>query len=128
MPTILLHRFVNYARNVWDRAVTLLPRVDVLWHKYIHMEEMLGNIPGARQVYERWMKWEPDHQPWASYINVRSFTTCCVHAGVLCCCKKLFLCVGCAATMRTGTHTAGHLCCSLVLHTCPHCPTVSTTH
>ena len=50
--------------------MTLLPRVDVLWHKYIHMEEMLGNIPGARQVYERWMKWEPDHQPWASYINV----------------------------------------------------------
>lgn len=64
-------RFINYARNVWDRAVTLLPRVDVLWSKYIHMEEMLGNIPGARQVYERWMKWEPDHQPWASYINVR---------------------------------------------------------
>ena len=25
------HRFVNRARNVWDRAVTLLPRVDQLW-------------------------------------------------------------------------------------------------
>lgn len=44
------HRFVNHARNVWDRAVTLLPRVDQLWYKYIHMEEMLGNIAGARQV------------------------------------------------------------------------------
>lgn len=25
------HRFVNHARNVWDRAVTLLPRIDQLW-------------------------------------------------------------------------------------------------
>jgi hypothetical protein len=25
------HRFVNHARNVWDRAVTLMPRVDQLW-------------------------------------------------------------------------------------------------
>eukprot|EP00983_Pelagomonas_calceolata_P093263 1157757-Pelagomonas_calceolata.AAC.10 len=27
------HRFINHARNVWDRAVTLLPRVDQLWYK-----------------------------------------------------------------------------------------------
>jgi len=27
------HRFINHARNVWDRAVTLLPRVDILWYK-----------------------------------------------------------------------------------------------
>lgn len=44
------HRFVNHARNVWDRAVSLLPRVDQLWYKYVHMEEMLGNVAGARQV------------------------------------------------------------------------------
>ena len=44
------NRFVNHARNVWDRAVTLLPRMDQLWYKYIHMEEMLGNVAGARQV------------------------------------------------------------------------------
>lgn len=25
------HRFINHARNVWDRAVSLLPRVDQLW-------------------------------------------------------------------------------------------------
>lgn len=43
-------KFVNHARNVWDRAVSLLPRVDQLWYKYIHMEEMLGNVAGARQV------------------------------------------------------------------------------
>lgn len=29
------HRFINHARNVWDRAVSLLPRVDQLW--YVHL-------------------------------------------------------------------------------------------
>ena len=42
------NRFVNHARNVWDRAVSLLSRIDQLWYKYIHMEEMLGNVAGAR--------------------------------------------------------------------------------
>lgn len=27
------NRFINHARNVWDRAVTLLPRIDQLWYK-----------------------------------------------------------------------------------------------
>ena len=26
-------------------------------------------ILGARQVFERWMEWEPDEQAWHSYIN-----------------------------------------------------------
>ena len=64
-------RFINHARNIWDRAVSLLPRVDQLWYKYIHMEEMLGNVPGARQIFERWMQWEPDHHGWAAYIKVK---------------------------------------------------------
>lgn len=34
------------------------------------MEEMLGNVAGARQVFERWMEWEPDEQAWHSYINM----------------------------------------------------------
>lgn len=34
------------------------------------MEEMLGNVAGARQIFERWMKWEPDHNGWAAYIKV----------------------------------------------------------
>lgn len=33
------------------------------------MEEMLGNIAGARQVFERWMEWRPEEQAWHSYIN-----------------------------------------------------------
>ncbi len=64
------HRFVNHARNVWDRAVSLLPRMDQLWYKYIHMEEMLGNVAGARQVFERWMRFEPDHMGWMAYVRV----------------------------------------------------------
>lgn len=64
------HRFINHARNIWDRAVTLLPRIDQLWYKYVHMEEMLGNIAGARQVFDRWMKFEPDHAGWMAYIKV----------------------------------------------------------
>ena len=64
------HRFINHARNVWDRAVTLLPRIDQLWYKYIHMEEMLGNVAGTRQVLERWMRFEPDHAGWMAYIKV----------------------------------------------------------
>ncbi|KAK6935487.1 HAT (Half-A-TPR) repeat [Dillenia turbinata] len=63
------NKFINHARNVWDRAVTLLPRVDQLWYKYIHMEEMLGNVAGARQIFERWMNWNPDQQGWLSYIK-----------------------------------------------------------
>nr|CAD1843307.1 unnamed protein product [Ananas comosus var. bracteatus] len=45
------------------------PRVDQLWYKYIHMEEMLRNVPAARQVFERWMQWQPDAQGWLSYVK-----------------------------------------------------------
>ncbi|XBH93076.1 hypothetical protein VPH35_084077 [Triticum aestivum] len=62
-------RCVNHARNVWDRAVSLLPRVDQLWHKYIHMEELLGAVASARQLFERWMAWRPDIAAWNSYIK-----------------------------------------------------------
>lgn len=63
------NRFINHARNVWDRAVSLLPRVDQLWYKYIHMEEMLGNVAGARAIFDRWMTFEPDHEGWNAYIR-----------------------------------------------------------
>ncbi|KAM3663198.1 crooked neck-like protein 1 [Ammospiza maritima maritima] len=63
------NRQVNHARNIWDRAITTLPRVDQFWYKYTYMEEMLGNIAGSRQVFERWMEWQPEEQAWHSYIN-----------------------------------------------------------
>ncbi|PWZ21222.1 Crooked neck-like protein 1 [Zea mays] len=63
------NRFVNHAGNVWDPAVSLLPRVDQLWYNYIHMEELLGAVANARQVFERWMSWRPDTAGWNSYIK-----------------------------------------------------------
>lgn len=63
-------RSINHARNLLDRAVTILPRVDKLWYKYVYMEETLGNIPGTRQVFERWMSWEPDEAAWSAYIKL----------------------------------------------------------
>ncbi|KAG5617101.1 hypothetical protein H5410_016925 [Solanum commersonii] len=63
------NKFVDHARNLWDRAVIRLPRVDQLWYKSIHMEEMLGNVAGARGIFERWMGWMPDQQGWLSYIK-----------------------------------------------------------
>ena len=30
---------------------------------------MVYMLAGARQVFERWMEWEPEEQPWHSYIN-----------------------------------------------------------
>ncbi|CAA0382256.1 unnamed protein product [Arabidopsis thaliana] len=63
------NKSVNEARNVWDRAVSLLPRVDQLWYKFIHMEEKLGNIAGARQILERWIHCSPDQQAWLCFIK-----------------------------------------------------------
>lgn len=40
-----------------------------LRYKYTYMEEMLGNVAGSRQVFERWMEWQPEEQAWHSYIN-----------------------------------------------------------
>jgi len=63
-------RNIQHARNLYDRAVTLLPRVDQFWYKYVYLEELLENIPGARQVLERWMAWEPDDKAWQAYIKM----------------------------------------------------------
>lgn len=41
------HRFVNHARNVWDRAVTLMPRVDQLWW----VKRLLLYTSGRDDVY-----------------------------------------------------------------------------
>lgn len=33
------------------------------------MEEMVGNIAGCRQVFQRWMEWQPEEQAWLTYIK-----------------------------------------------------------
>ena len=63
-------RNVNHARNLLDRAVTILPRVDKLWYKYVYMEETLGNVAGTRQVFERWVAWEPAEPAWSAYVKL----------------------------------------------------------
>ncbi|KAL2157458.1 hypothetical protein VTH06DRAFT_6150 [Thermothelomyces fergusii] len=64
------NRNINHARNLLDRAVTRLPRVPKLWYKYLWVMEMLGDIPGTRQVFDRWMTWEPDEDAWSAYIKL----------------------------------------------------------
>jgi len=34
------------------------------------MEETLGQIANVRQVFERWMSWEPDEAAWLAYIKL----------------------------------------------------------
>ncbi|ROW16246.1 hypothetical protein VPNG_01833 [Cytospora leucostoma] len=62
-------RNIQHARNLLDRSVTLLPRVDKMWYKYVYVQEGLGDIPGCRQVFERWMQWQPDERAWSAYIH-----------------------------------------------------------
>jgi len=47
-----------------------MPRHAQFWFKFAYMEEMLGNVAGARQIFERWMQWEPDNNAWNSYVKV----------------------------------------------------------
>uniref|UniRef100_A0A7S0RPR7 Pre-mRNA-splicing factor Syf1/CRNKL1-like C-terminal HAT-repeats domain-containing protein n=1 Tax=Pyramimonas obovata TaxID=1411642 RepID=A0A7S0RPR7_9CHLO len=30
----------------------------------------MGNVAGARAVFERWMQWEPDHNGWKAYVRM----------------------------------------------------------
>lgn len=43
------HRQVMHARNLWDRAVVIMPRANQFWYKYTYMEEMLGNVAGKNK-------------------------------------------------------------------------------
>ena len=63
------NEFINHARNVLDRAVGLLPRVDFLWYKYAYMEEVTGNVAHCRAVFDRWMEWIPDDNAWLSFAR-----------------------------------------------------------
>lgn len=33
------------------------------------MEELVGNASGARQVFERWMEWEPTEEAWMAFAK-----------------------------------------------------------
>ncbi|KAG2359468.1 hypothetical protein BDR07DRAFT_1414879 [Suillus spraguei] len=70
MEMKLKSRNVRYASNPFDRAISLLPRVDQLWYKYVYLEELLQNVTGGRQVFEQWTQWEPDDKAWQAYIKM----------------------------------------------------------
>eukprot|EP00957_Ditylum_brightwellii_P085155 6475892-Ditylum_brightwellii.AAC.1 len=36
------------------------------------MEEMVGDLPKCRAVFERWMEWLPDDNGWLSYVRFES--------------------------------------------------------
>ncbi|KFG54519.1 putative crooked neck family 1 protein isoform 2, partial [Toxoplasma gondii FOU] len=63
------NKFINSCRNLYDRVCLLLPRQEQFWFKYAHMEELLGNYAGARNVFERWMEWNPSDKGWMLYIH-----------------------------------------------------------
>ncbi|KAE9387247.1 hypothetical protein BT96DRAFT_1005301 [Gymnopus androsaceus JB14] len=65
----LKSRNVQHSRNLFNQAVTLLPRVDQLWYKDVYLEELLQNVPGTQQVFERWMQWEPNDKAWQAHIK-----------------------------------------------------------
>lgn len=33
------------------------------------MEEMLEEVARARQIFERWMQWEPEEEAWMAYVK-----------------------------------------------------------
>lgn len=46
--------------------------LDVSWNhrlKYTYMEEMLEEVARARQIFERWMQWEPEEEAWMAYVK-----------------------------------------------------------
>ena len=55
------------ARSLFDRAVT--PHVDQLRYRYVYLEELMLDIPETRQVFERWMQWEPGDEAWQAYVE-----------------------------------------------------------
>jgi crooked neck len=63
------HRQFNYAFNILERAVTILPRCDEFWLKYAALTESLGNVEGAREIFQRWIAWEPGADAFLSFVE-----------------------------------------------------------
>ena len=63
------HKFINHARNIWERAIHYMPRVDQFWYKYSYMEEVLGKYQSARDIFSRWMTWRPEEKAWMAFLK-----------------------------------------------------------
>lgn len=63
---------INSARNILLRAISVLPKVDALWFKLLHLEVALGNLDGARSCFLQWLRWEPGEHAYFAYIKFES--------------------------------------------------------
>jgi crooked neck len=65
----LKNKFINHAKNVLERSITILPREDQFWLRYIELEEELKEIEEAHQLYQRWIAWEPPVHAYISFVH-----------------------------------------------------------
>ena len=63
------HKFIKHARNIFERSIYLMPRIDQFWFKYSYMEEVLGNYQAAREIFNRWMTWKPEEKAWMAFLK-----------------------------------------------------------
>lgn len=60
---------VNRCRNLFERAVKILPRHDKFWLMYANFEEQIGDIDRARKIYQRWIAWVPPSYAYLTFAN-----------------------------------------------------------
>ncbi|KAK6163621.1 hypothetical protein DH2020_000485 [Rehmannia glutinosa] len=53
-------------KSIWVKYIKWEEQNDFARARYIHMEEMLGNVGGSRQISERWMRWMLNQEVWLS--------------------------------------------------------------
>jgi crooked neck len=68
----LRHKQIAYALNVLERSITILPRHDRFWLKYALLLESLGNIEGTRELFQRWIAWEPPPHAFLAFVEFES--------------------------------------------------------
>ncbi|KAI3903104.1 hypothetical protein MKW92_005711, partial [Papaver armeniacum] len=72
------NKFINHARNVWDRAVSWLSRIDQLWYtyggdtwdlSYIKVELRYNDIDRARNIFARFVECHPRVSAYIRYVK-----------------------------------------------------------
>ena len=65
----LRHKQYQHARNIFERSVKILPRYDDFWLRYAKFEETVGNFDNARQIFQRWLAWEPPAKAFLVFVD-----------------------------------------------------------
>ena len=63
------NKFINHARNVFERVCKILPNNEQFWLKWCYLEEKIGNYVGCREIYKAWMTWNPKEYAWNSFCK-----------------------------------------------------------